>query len=111
MAIPLLPIIKAVAPHVAKIALSSIPSFTSKPAASAKADPVIARQIEELQGAVTQNAESIQVLADNLTQALQGIEDAAVEAKRQAAATRSLALAALGFSCAALLIGLFALLR
>jgi hypothetical protein len=86
MAIQFLPIIKAVAPFVAQVATAAIPAFTSKPAESTKSDPVVAKQIEELQAATTKNAQSIHVLAENLQQAIQGIEAAATEAKKQIAA-------------------------
>jgi len=43
MALPIRSIIKAVAPYVAKIAAEAIPAFTSKPAAIAKSDPIIAK--------------------------------------------------------------------
>ncbi|THF66979.1 hypothetical protein E6C76_00875 [Pseudothauera nasutitermitis] len=111
MAIELIPIIKAVLPYVAQVATAAIPVFSSKSDKTAKADPVVARQIEELQSAVTQNAESIHVLADNLRRAIQGIEGAAQEARRQAAAYRTMLFVALGLSVASLLIALFLLVR
>lgn len=80
MAIQFLPIIKAVAPYVAQVAAYAIPAFTAKPEA-VKADPVLVKQIEELQKAATQNAQSIHVLAENMQQAISGFETAAEEAK------------------------------
>lgn len=85
MAVAIFPIIKAVAPYLAQIATAAIPAFTSKPADAAKSAPVMAQQIEELQAAATQNAESIHVLAEKLQQAIQGIEMAAEEARKQVA--------------------------
>jgi hypothetical protein len=82
MAAQLIPIIKAVAPYVAQVAAAAIPAFTSKPAA-AKLDPVVAKQIEELQSAATQNAEAIHVLAENLKETIEGIENAARDANRR----------------------------
>ncbi|MCW8193846.1 hypothetical protein F6455_03475 [Proteobacteria bacterium 005FR1] len=82
MAAQLIPIIKAVAPYVAQVAAAAIPAF-SKPAA--KLDPVVAKQIEELQSAATQNAEAIHVLAENLKETIEGIEDAARDANRRLA--------------------------
>lgn len=84
MAAQLLPIIKAVAPYIAQVAAATIPAFTAKPAA-AKLDPVVAKQIEELQAAATHNAEAIHVLAENLQETIQGIESAAQEANRRLA--------------------------
>ncbi len=109
MAGQLFPIIKAVAPYVAQIAGTAIPAFTSKPAEVAKDNPVIAKQIEELQTAATQNAESVRALAENLQQAIQGIEAAAQEANRQTATLRTMLYVALGLSGLSLLLSLFLL--
>lgn len=111
MAVQILPIIKAVAPYVAQIAAAAIPAFTSKPAEVAKSDPVIAQQIQELQAAATQNAQSIHTLAEQLQQAIQGIENAAQEAKQQAAFYRTLLFVALGVSGVSLLVSVFLLVR
>ena len=109
MAGQFLPIIKAVAPYLTQIATTAIPAFTSKPAAIAKEDPVIAKQIEELQTAATQNADSVRVLAENLQQAMQGIETAAQEANRQAAMLRTMLFIALGLSGLSLLLSVYLL--
>lgn len=109
MAIQILPIIKAVAPYVAQVATAAIPAFTSKPAESMKTDPVLAKQIDELQVAATKNAQSIHVLAENLQQAIQGIEVAAVEAKKQIAAYRTLLFLSFGLSLASMLLSVYLL--
>ena len=59
---PLIPILKAVAPYVAQIASIAIPAFTHRSAETGPADPVVAKQIQELQEAATHNAEAMQVL-------------------------------------------------
>ena len=82
MAIQFLPFIKALAPYIAQIATAAIPAFTSKSEA-AILDPVLAKQIEELQSAVTQNAKSIHLLAEKMQQVIEGIEAAALDAKNQ----------------------------
>jgi len=110
MAVQVLPIIKAVAPYLAQIATAAIPAFTSKPAAT-KDDGVIARQIEELQAAVTQNAESIHMLAEKLQQAIEGVEVAAQEARKEVAAYRMMLFAALGLSGIAILLCLILLAK
>jgi hypothetical protein len=97
MAIQFLPIIKAVAPYLAQVATAAIPAFTSKHEA-VKSDPVVAKQIEELQAASTKNAESIQVIAENIQQAMQGIENAAKEANKKVAAYKIMLFVSLGFS-------------
>ena len=111
MAVQVLPIIKAVAPYVAQIATAAIPAFTSKPAETAKIDPVIAKQIEELQTAATQNAQSIHVLAEKLQQAMQGIEGAALDAKKQIAAYKTMLFVAFVFSSVSMLTSIFLLVR
>ena len=85
MALQILPIIKAVAPYLTHIAAAAIPAFTSKPAETAKVDPIIAKQIEELQSAATRNSESIHVLAEKLQQSMLGLESAAEDARKQIA--------------------------
>lgn len=107
MAVHVLSIIKAVAPYVAQVTTAAIPAFTSKPAEAAKSDPVIGRQIEELQAAATQNAESIHVLAENLQQAIEGIEVALKESKKQVAAYKIMLFAALGLSGVSALMSIF----
>lgn len=111
MAIQFLPIIKAIAPYVAQVATAAIPAFTSKPAEISKGDPVVAKQIEELQAAATENAQSIHVLAENIQQAMQGIEAAATEAKKQAAAYKTMLFVALGLSGLSTLLSIFLLVR
>lgn len=111
MAVQILSIIKAVAPYVAQVATAAIPAFTSKPAETAKTDPLIAKQIEELQAAVTQNAQSIHVLAEKLQQTIQGIESAAQDAKKQVSAYKALLFTTLGLSAASLLLCLHLLAR
>jgi hypothetical protein len=110
MAVPVLPIIKAVAPYIAQVATAAIPVFTSKPEA-AKADPILTRQIEELQAAASQNAQSVHVLAENLQQAMQEIERAAQEARQQAATYKTLLFVSFGFSALSLCMSIYLLVR
>ena len=97
MAVQILPIIKALAPYVAQVAAIAIPAFTSKPK-SAKVDPFTSKQIEELQKAAKQNAESIHVLAENLQKAMDSVEDAAQEARAQIVKYRFLLVVSFGMS-------------
>ena len=108
MAIQILPIVKAVVPYIAEVAKVAIPSFTSKPEA-VKADPVISRQIEELQTAATQNAQSIQMLAEQLRQAIQDIEVAAQGARKQIAAYKTLILCSIALSVFSIAIAVYLL--
>jgi len=110
MAIQFLPIIKAVAPYVAQVAAYAIPAFTAKPE-TVKADPVLVNQIEELQGAATQNAQSIHLLAENMQQAITGFETAAEQANKQIATYRTLLFISFGLSAVAILMCMYLLLR
>jgi hypothetical protein len=110
MAIQFIPIIKAVAPYVAQVAAYAIPAFTAKPEA-VKADPVLVKQIEELQTAATQNAKSIHLLAENMQQAITGFETAAEQAKKQVTTYRNLLFLSLGLSAMSVLICIYLLLR
>lgn len=111
MAVQVIPIIKAVAPYLAQIATAAIPVFTSKSTSTTKSDTFIAEQIEELQAAATKNAESIHVLAEKLQQTVQGIEDAAVEAKKQVATYKTMLFAALGLSSVSFVLSLILFVR
>ncbi|HSI29345.1 MAG: hypothetical protein ACAH05_02445 [Methylophilus sp.] len=102
MAIQFLPIIKALAPYIAQVATSAVPAFTYKPEAAAKADPLLVKQIEELQAAAVQNAESIHVLAEKMQQAIQQIEAAAKVANKQVAAYKTMLFVSFGLSIAAI---------
>jgi hypothetical protein len=110
MAFQLLPIIKAVAPYLAQVATAAVPVFKSNPEA-VKLDPVVAKQIEELQAAVTQNAKSIQVLAEKTQQVMRDLENAAQDARKQVAAYKAILLVSLGLSALSLATCLYLLVR
>lgn len=106
----IVPILKALLPHVAQIATVAIPAFTKKPAA-AKLDPVLAQQIEELQTAATKNAESINVLAEKLQQTIEGIEQGAEKIQRDMAKLRTLLVVSWVLTGGAIALATVALLR
>lgn len=110
MALQFLPIIKAVAPYIAQVATAALPAFTAKPEA-VKSDPVVSKQIEELQSAVTQNAQSVHVLAEKIQQAMRGIESAEQEARKQIATYKVMVFASLGLSLVSLAACAYLLLR
>lgn len=110
MAAPILPIIKAVAPYIAQIAQYAIPAFTAKPEA-AKSDPVLSKQIEELQTAATQNAQSIHILAEKLKQAIQDLEGAAQAAQKQIATYKVLIFSSLSLSAIAIATSFYVIIR
>jgi hypothetical protein len=110
MAVPIGPIFRALAPYIAEIARTAIPAFTSKPGL-VKADPVLAKQIEELQAAATHNAESIHVLAEKLQVAIQNIETAAQEAQKKVATYKVMLFASLFFSAVSFVTCVYLLFR
>lgn len=103
----IIPILKALLPHVTQIATLAIPAFTKKPE-TVKGDPVVAQQIEELQAAATRNAESIHLLAEKLQQTIQGIEQGAEKIERETAKLRALLFISWGLSIAALILAALA---
>lgn len=102
MAGQLLPILKAVAPYVAQIATAAIPAFTSKKEApeseGVKTDPIVTKQIEELQAAASQNAHSIKMFAENLQQTISNIETASQVAEKRIAIYKVIILLSIGMS-------------
>ena len=110
MAVQFLSIIKLVAPYIAQIATAAIPAFTSKSEA-AKSDPALAKQIEELQSAATQNAQSIHLFAEKMQQAMQAIETASQEAKEQVKTYKTMLYLSLALSLASLLVCIYLLAK
>jgi hypothetical protein len=105
----IVPILKALLPHVTQIATIAIPAFTKKPPV-ATVDPVVARQIEELQAAVTHNAESIQVLAEQLQRSLEGIDQGAAVLQAEIVRLRRVVWIVGGVAVAALVLALWLVL-
>ncbi|MDR2982219.1 MAG: hypothetical protein LBV12_08240 [Puniceicoccales bacterium] len=105
-----LPLLKASLPYLAEIARVAIPVFTAKRDAG-RTDPLVARQIEELQTAATKNAESIHVLAEKLQQTIQGIDEAAINLQKELAKLRLLLYSVSAVAVAALAVASWALLR
>ncbi len=67
-----LPVLKAALPYVGNIVAAALPVFTARRGQDATGD-LVARQITELQEAVTGNAETVKGLAARLEQALSAI--------------------------------------
>jgi len=115
MAVQLLPIIRAVAPYIAQIAAVAIPAFTSKKGIDssdlAVTDSVVAKQIEELQAAASQNAQSVQLLAENLQKAIQSIDAAASDAEKKITTYKRLVIFSFSLSIASLALCTYLILR
>lgn len=105
-----IPLLKASLPYVTQIVATAIPAFTSaSTSSSGKVDDVTTQQIAELQSAVTQNAESIHILAEKLQQTIQGIEVASLELQRKIIFFKRLAYSAIGMAGLSLMLAIWAL--
>lgn len=104
-----IPLLKAALPYVTQIVATTIPAFTSKPGPP-KVDDVTAQQIVELQSAVTQNAESIHILAEKLQQTIQGIDLAATSLQKDLKAYKRLAFMAVAIASVSLITAVIALI-
>ena len=89
-----LPALKAILPYVAQVVTVAVPVFTKK-ADKGRADEIVPQQIQELQAAVTRNAESLKLLADQLQQAIATIDAGAVKIEREMRTLRLLCLASM----------------
>lgn len=105
-----LPLLKTTLPYVTQIVATAIPAFTSKTDAS-KVDPVVTRQIEELQIAATRNAESIHTLAENFERTVLGIDDAAAKLQQEVGRLQKLVMLSSAVSVVAVVVAGIALLR
>jgi len=88
-----LPVIKASLPYVTQIVTAAIPAFTSKPP-NATPDEIVPKQIEELQAAVTHNAEAVKSLATQLKDTLEVLEQSGRRLETELARQRRMTLLA-----------------
>ena len=98
-----IPLIKTAIPYVVQVLSIAIPAFTSR-SSSKETDDIVPEQIAELQGAVTQNAESVKVLAEHLKGTLEGVDTAAIKLQKELVFTRKLSLIAIIVSVLSVLI-------
>jgi len=77
-----IPLIKTAMPYVVQVLSIAIPAFTSR-SANKKTDDIIPEQIAELQSAVTQNAESVKILAEQLKGTIEGVDAAAIKLQQE----------------------------
>lgn len=114
MAVQFLPILKAIAPYVAQVAAAAIPVFTSKKGGTdpevVKTDPVVAKQIEELQSAASHNAQSVKVLAEKLQQIIENFEKTEAAASRKIATYKVIIFASISLSICSLALSMYVLL-
>lgn len=109
------PLLKASLPYVTQIVASAIPAFTAKPEpekyTDKPGDDLTTQQIAELQSAVTQNAESIHVLAEKLQQTIQGMEQAGIAFQKEVNYFKRLTFISLGVAIFSLTLTGFLLLQ
>ena len=94
-----LPALKALLPYATQIVSAAIPAFTKN---KGRTEDVIPEQIQELQIAVTHNAEALRVLATELQQVIAGIESGAVKIESELRTVKRLCIAAIGLSILAM---------
>jgi hypothetical protein len=104
------PILTAALPYITQIVSAAIPAFTSKPARE-KAEEVVPKQIEELQAAVTRNAESVKALAAQLKETIEGIDAGAAALQKEMKALKRLAVSAVILALIGMSIAAWALLN
>jgi len=102
MAAWLVPALKAVLPHLGTIVSVAVPVFTKKSAEAASQAQLLQQQIDELQGAATQNAQNVKALAAELQATLGALQQAAMIADTRMRRILALALLATGLSVTAL---------
>lgn len=108
----ILPVLKAVLPHVKTIYDTAAPVFTKKKAESSpEPTALLQQQIAELQAAAGLNAAHIKELAAQLQSTVAAIEQAAAVADRRLRRATIIAAVAAAFSISAVIVGLIALLR
>lgn len=98
-----LPALKAILPHVGTIVEAAKPVFRRVGSgAGGDAKPPVEEQIAELQAAITQNADHIKALAEQLQKTVTVLEQEAEATRSKLARAYGLALAALAVAVAAL---------
>ncbi len=105
-----LPAVKAILPYVTQIVAAAIPVFTQKNEPSGT-DETVAKQISELQVAVTHSAQSIKALATQLEQAIKDIDSDTTKIEKDIETAKRLSIAAIAISAVAIILSVVALLR
>lgn len=89
-----IPLIKSAMPYVVQVLSIAVPAFTSR-SAQKETDDIVPEQIAELQGAATQNAESVKILAEQLKASMEGVDVAAVKLQQELVFNRRLSVIAI----------------
>lgn len=97
---------KTVLPYVSTILSATLPVFTERKSQDRE---LITQQIGELQSAVTHNAESVKLLAEQMQKTLSALEQGAGELERKIRRARQLSLLAILMAAIALAIAAIAM--
>ncbi|HLR77703.1 MAG TPA: hypothetical protein VK062_01485 [Burkholderiaceae bacterium] len=103
-----LPALKVALPYITQIVTATVPMFTSKPA-NGKSDELVSKQIQELQDAVTNNAESVKVMATQWKETMEGLDAAAARLQKEIVVLRRLAWGSTAVAVVAVVLALLAL--
>ena len=103
-----LPALKVALPYITQIVTATVPMFTSKPA-NGKSDELVSKQIQELQDAVTNNAESVKVMATQWKETMEGLDAAAARLQKEIVVLRRLDWGSTAVAVVAVVLALLAL--
>src|SRR5690625_2508151 len=103
-----LPALKVALPYITQIVTATVPMFTSKPA-NGKSDELVSKQIQERQDAVTNNAESVKVMATQWKETMEGLDAAAARLQKEIVVLRRLAWGSTAVAVVAVVLALLAL--
>lgn len=98
-----LPALKVALPYITQAIAAAIPAFTSR-TANGKTDEVTARQIAELQTAVTQNAEIVKGLAVQLKEIIKDADAGMAALQREITILRRLVALAIGVAVVSIIV-------
>lgn len=103
-----LPALKVALPYITQIVTATVPMFTSKPA-NGKTDELVSKQIQELQEAVTNNAESVKVMATQWKETMEGLDTAAARLQKEIVVLRRVAYGSVVVAAVAVVLALVAI--
>src|SRR5690625_2972568 len=103
-----LPALKVALPYITQIVTATVPMFTSKPA-NGKTDELVSKQIQELQEAVTNNAESVKIMATQWKETMEGLDTAAARLQKEIVVLRRVAYGSVVVAAVAVVLALVAI--
>lgn len=102
-----IPALKIALPYISQIVTATVPMFTSRPA-NGKSDELVSKQIQELQTAVTQNAESVKGMATQWKDTMESLDSAAARMQKEIVVLRRLAYGSTAVAVVAVVLALVA---